>query len=236
MSTSAGMFELSMSFTQRRQDAKAQRTLHSIHGLLRRHAFVGQFDARGNKCDFKFTPMQASLVDRRLILSGRLVVKPTRGVEHSIDRVEARLLAMQGGIGSSPVRRQLLAGTAQTDQTATPDQKLEQEKGPETELQPGLHAFESPQPDEFGRPMVEATDASSFAGVLYFQLSPLDGSALGVPLDLSRVQLNGRLAPIDDTARDLQLLYTDLVSAIDGNDRDSANDILEKINRIFKEN
>ena len=222
-----------MSFTQRSKAAKTQRKLHSVHALLRRHAFTGQFEEQGGKYDFKFTPAEASLAQKKLVLNGRMVVRLPRGGDRSIDRVEARLLAMQGGIGASPVRRQLLTGTAQTAQTSTSEQKLEQEKGPETELQPGLHAFEPPRPDEFGRPVVEATGPTSFAGVLYFELSPLDSVALGVPLDLSKVQLNGRLAPTDDTARDLQLLYTDLLSAVE-NDQ-PANDYLEKINRIFKE-
>src|SRR6185295_2196954 len=125
------------------------------------------------------------------------------------DQIEARLVATQGGVGSSPVRRQLLAATAQTAQIATPEQKLEQEKGPETDLQPGLRAFDSPKPDALGRPVVESTDALSFVGVLYFHLSPLDGEALGLPLDVSKVQLGGRLAPVDDRARDLQFLFSD---------------------------
>ena len=98
-------------------------------------------------------------------------------------------MATQGGVGVSPVRRQLLAGTAQTAQTATSDQKLEQEKGPETDLQPGLHSFEPPNYDDLGRPKVEATGSLGFVGVLYFKLSPLDSKSLGIPLDMSDVQL-----------------------------------------------
>ena len=229
-----------MDFTQSRQGRQAasvQRKLHSIHGLLRHHRFVGRFDARGTLYDFKFTPAQASLVENRLVLNGVMSVKFPGGGERALNNVQARLVGTQGGIGASPVRRQLLTGTAQTAQTATSEQKLEQEKGPETDLQPGLHLFEPPGRDELGRPDVDSTGVSGFVGVLYFQLSPLSGRGIIAPLDLSNVQLNARLAPTDDTARDLQLLYSDLDAAIDGEQRDHelAKGSLERINRIFKE-
>jgi hypothetical protein len=153
-----------------------------------------------------------------------------------VDNVEARLVAIQGGVGVSPVRRQLLTGTAQTSQTSTSDQKMEQEKGPETELQPGLHSFESPRLDELGRPMVESTGPLSFVGVLYFNLSALDGPTLGVPLDLSKVQLNLRLATTDDLARELQNLFSNVTDALYGDpiDERAAREQVEELNRIFK--
>jgi len=82
--------------------------------------------------------------------------------------------------------------------------------------------------------VVESTGTLSFVGVLYFHLSPLDGSSLGVPLDLSKVQLGGRLAPTDDTARDLQMLFSDLVEAL-GEDSETVNRCIDNINSIFKE-
>jgi hypothetical protein len=112
---------------------------------------------------------------------------------------------------------------------------LEQEKGPETELQPGLHAFDPPKRDSLGRPTVESTDALSFVGVLYFHLSPLNGEALGIPLDVSKVQLGGRLAPTDDRTRDLQFLFSDLVMALGDSDNETVNDSLVRINRILRE-
>jgi hypothetical protein len=214
----------------------AKRKLHSIHGLLRHHSFVGRIELRGSYCDFEFTPTQASLVDNRLVLNGVMGLRVSGSFERFIQPVQARLLGTQGGIGVSPVRRQLLTGTAQTAQTATSEQKLEQEREPETDLQPGLHPFEPPRRDEFGRPIVESTGASGFVGVLYFQLSPLDGLDLA-SVDASKVQLNARLAATDNTARDLQSLYSDLVLAIHGEERDNklADSSVEGINRIFKE-
>ena len=213
-----------------------QRKLHTIHAVLRGRIFVGQFQANGETYDFSFVPAKASIVQKKCLLTGRFSVKPPKESLRSMDQVEARLVATQGAVGVSPVRRQLLTGTAQTAQIATPEQKLEQEKGPETDLQPGLHAFDSPKRDALGRPTVESTDTLSFVGVVYFQLSPLDGQALGIPLDVSKVQLGGRLAPTDDRARDLQLWFSDLVVALDGDqNNETAKNCLEAINRILEE-
>jgi len=213
-----------------------QRQLHSIHGLLRGRVVDGQFEVRGQPYRFSFVPATAALADAKLVLNGRLTVHSPQGSMRFVDSVEARLVAIQGGVGVSPVRRQLLTGTAQTSQTATSDQKMDQEKGPETDLQPGLHAFESPRLDELGRPMVESTGRLSFVGVLYFNLSALDGPTLGVPLDLSKVQLNLRLATTDDLARELQNLFSNVTDAIYGDpiDERAAGESVQELNRIFK--
>ncbi len=213
-----------------------QRKLHSIHGLLHGRVVDGQFEVQQQPFHFSFVPATAAIADGRLVLTGRLVVHSPQLGMRFVDSVEARLVALQGGVGVSPVRRQLLTGTAQTSQTATAEQKLEQEKGPETDLQPGLHPFESSRLDELGRPMVDATGPLSFVGVLYFNLSPLDGPTLGVPLDLSKVQLNLRLAPTDDVARYVQDIFSDLTDALyrDPIDEHAATRQVEELNRIFK--
>ena len=213
-----------------------QRKLHSIHGLLLGRIVDGQFEVRGQPYRFTFAPANAALADRRLVLSGRMAVQSPQLGTRVVDRVEARLAAIQGGVGASPVRRQLLTGTAQTSQTSTSGQKMEQEKGPETDLQPGLHPFGSPRLDELGRPMVESTGPLSFVGVLYFNLSPLDGPALGVPLDLSKVQLNLRLATSDDLARDLQNIFSDLAGLLYETpvDESAAGAQVQALNRIFR--
>lgn len=213
-----------------------QRKLHSIHGLLRGRVVDGRFEVMGQPYHFSFVPETAAISDRSLVLSGRMAVQAPKGGTHFLDRVEARLVAIQGGIGVSPTRRQLLTGTAQTSQTATSEQKMEQEKGPETDLQPGLHAFDRPLFDEQGRPVVESTGPLSFVGVIYFNLSPLDAPALGVPLDLSKVQLNLRLASTDDLARDLQNIFSDVVAALHGDrtDERAANEQVENLNRLLK--
>ena len=212
-----------------------QRKLHSIHGVLRGRVVDGQFEVQGQTYHFSFIPRTAAIAVGRLVLTGRITVgSPQLGMRF-VDDVAARLIAIQGGIGLSP-RRQLLIGAAQTSQTSTSDQKMEQEKGPETELQPGLHSFETPRLDELGRPVVESTGPLSFVGVLYFSLSPLDGSTLGVALDLSKVQLNLRLAPTDDLARDLQTIFSKLTDALyeEAIDESAAREQVEELNRIFK--
>ena len=213
-----------------------QRKLHSIHGLLRGRVVDGQFEARGQPYRFSFVPATADLANGRLVLTGRLAVHSPQRSLRFVDSVEARLVAIQGGVGVSPVRRQLLAGTAQTSQTSTSDQKMEQEKGPETDLQPGLHPFDSPRLDELGRPTVDSTGPLSFVGVLYFNLSALDGPTLGVPLDLSKVQLNLRLATTDDVARELQNLFSDVTDALYGDpmNEPAARGSVQELNRILK--
>lgn len=214
----------------------SQRKLHSIHGLLRGRVVDGQFEVRGQPYRFTFVPTTAALADGRLVLSGRMAVSSPQLGMRFVDTVEARLVAVQGGVGVSPVRRQLLTGTAQTSQTSTSGQKMEQEKGPETDLQPGLQPFGSPRVDELGRPTVESTGPLSFVGVLYFSLSPLDGPTLGVPLDLSKVQLNLRLAPTDDLARDLRYILSNVTDALYGDpiDERAASEQVQELNRIFK--
>jgi len=219
-----------------RSTSRAPAKLHTIHGLLRGRAFEGEFNSGEKTYRFSFAPTVGSLAQNKLVLRGRMTIQSPQSGLRQADDVEARLVATQGGVAGSPIRRQLLTGTAQTAQTATSDQKMEQEKGPETELQPGLHSFDSPRRDELGRPVVESTGSLAFVGVLYFHLSPLDGPALGIPMNLDRVQLGGRLAPTDDTARDLQLLFSDLVAALHGEqpDEKTASASLETINRILK--
>jgi hypothetical protein len=211
----------------------AQTKLHTLHAVLRGRVFDGKFEAREKTYGVVFLPNQADIIDHKLVLTGRMGFSVPQEVTRYVDDVRATLMATQGGVGVSPVRRQLLAGTAQTAQTATSDQKLEQEKGPETDLQPGLHSFEPPKYDDLGRPKVEATGSLGFVGVLYFKLLPLDSKSLGIPLDMSDVQLGARLAPTDDLARDLQLLFSDVVAALE-NKSDETGPALDALNKALR--
>ena len=214
--------------------AKSSQTkLHTLHTILRGRVLDGKFEARGKTYGVVFLPNQADIIDHKLVLTGRMGFSVPQQATRYVDAVRATLMATQGGVGVSPVRRQLLAGTAQTAQTATSDQKLEQEKGPETDLQPGLHSFEPPKYDDLGRPKVEATGSLGFVGVLYFKLLPLDSKSLGIPLDMSDVQLGARLAPTDDLARDLQLLFSDVVAALE-NKSDETGPALDALNKALR--
>lgn len=213
----------------------ATKKLYTLHAVLRGRVLDGTYEASGRTLRFNFIPSRVTVVDQRLVMTGRMGFEIPQQPVHYLENVKATLLATQGGVGVSPVRRQLLTGTAQTAQTATSDQKLEQEKGPETELQPGLHSFEPPKYDELGRPKVESTDALSFVGVLYFRLAPLDASALGIPFDMSAVQLGARLAPTDDLARDIQVVFSDIIIGMDEKspNQQLVNSSIEILNRIL---
>ncbi len=194
--------------------------LHVLHMVLRGRVFDGKFEARGKTYSALFIPSEANIVDHKLVLTGRMGFTAPQQPTQFVNVVSASLMATQGGIGVSPVRRQLLSGSSQT---LTSDLKLEPQKGPETDLQPGLHSFEPPKYDDQGRPQVEATGPLAFVGVIYFKLSPLDSKLLGIPLDMSDVQLGARFATADELARQLQLLFSDVVAALDNKlDQDKA--------------
>ncbi len=95
---------------------------------------------------------------------------------------------------------------------------------------------QSAEPINSDLPVTESTGPLSFVGVMYLRLSPLDGRALGVPIDLSNVQLNARLAPVSELERQLQWLFSAVVEAVYGerpNER-VAVEYLEEINRRLK--
>ena len=214
------------------QPAPAQaRRLYSIHGLPEGRVFAGRFEAPGGSYAWEFAPASAELAGGKLQLTGRLRVRSPRGAERVAEAVRATLASTQGAVGSSPARRQLVRSTTQTGNISSPTQKQEEAKAPETTEAP-------PEPDKSipaSPPVTEATGPLGFVGVMYFHFQPLDGRALGVPLDLSRVQLNARLAPVDDTARDLLWLYSDLVAAAYAEQPDprAAAESLGEINRLL---
>ena len=217
-----------------------QSKLHSIGGMLTGRVFTGKFNARGRAYDFIFAPTGAALNSSgKLELTGRFTANATRGGAASanartMDNVRATLLATQGGIGTQISRRQLLAaGTVQSGNIATPQQKQEEAKAPE--MKQG-----TPEPaaaPASALPVTESTDALSFVGVMYLRFSPLDANALGLPpLDLSGVQLNARLAPVDDAARDLQFLISDVVAATESAkpDEAAAKTYVQELDRYLK--
>lgn len=67
-----------------------------------------------------------------------------------------------------------------------------------------------------GLPITEFTGSRGFVGALYFQLSPIKASALGLTMDMSKVQLNARLFPTSEVERELQVAFSDVVAALYG--------------------
>ena len=90
----------------------------------------------------------------------------------------------------------------------------------------------TPRPD---LPVVESTGPLSFCGVLYFKIAPLDGRALGVPADMRQLQLNVRLAPVNDTERGLQSAFSSVVDALYGKevDRSAAEAAVSELNKLL---
>lgn len=86
------------------------------------------------------------------------------------------------------------------------------------------------------KPATDATGSRASVGVMYFKLSAMKGAELGIPLDLSSLQLNVRLNPSDDTARTLQFWFSVAVGAVMGESPDSglASQSLGEINKLLK--
>ena len=85
-------------------------------------------------------------------------------------------------------------------------------------------------------PEVESTGAISFCGVMYIHFEPLAGGALGVAADLRRVQLNVRLAPVNDSERSLQGAYSSVVDALYGDKFDASVAAVEigELNKLLR--
>jgi hypothetical protein len=182
--------------------------IYSVPALLIERHFRGGFDLPGSTYRLDYTPQRAEVVEGKFQLVGRLTLTGPQGRTRSRDRVRAKLEGAQGGVGAAPIRRQLLAAGAQTGTVSTAEEKQqlagENEKQPDAPANASIHAL----------PITESAGHESFCGVMYFRLDALDGRALGVAADLSRVQLNARLAPTDETAHALQDLYTAVVEAL----------------------
>jgi len=70
---------------------------------------------------------------------------------------------------------------------------------------------------------------------MYIHLEPLAGNSLGVPADMTRVQLNVRFAPVDDSERAFQGVYSTIVDALYGKQVDgpAAADAVSELNTLL---
>ena len=145
--------------------------------------------------------------------------------------MRAKLASIQGGIGDPPVRRRVVATGGARGNVSTSQQK--QQTAAESD-KAGQKAEENREPRTSGFPVTESTGPTSFTGVMYFHLEALDGRALGVPADFSRVQLNLRLDPLDETTRTMNELYRDLIDALHVQaDPNAAAAILRELNEML---
>jgi hypothetical protein len=170
--------------------------------------FAGKVEAGGSSYRFSFMPKTAGSAGGKLVLTGVVTVKSPGGRRRAADNVTATLLATQGSItGPPPMPRQL------------------------------SESLKAPWPDPGGSlPITDSTGHLGSVAVMYLKLSPLDGRALGVPADLSAVQLNTRLYATSEVERGLHWLYSALVEATLGEHRNErlTADYLDAINRILK--
>jgi hypothetical protein len=200
--------------SKQKQATAAGARLYSVAALLKDRYFAGSFDVASASYRFIYTPVKAEVADRKLQLEGRLVVTDARGRARTQERVKALLAATQGGIGTAPIRAQVLVGGVQSSTAATSNQQ--QQVAGEAAKKPE----EPVAPPKVRLPEVDSTGPLSFCGAIYFHFEPIDARALGVRADLSRVQMNARLAPGDERARALQGVYSAIADALYGKEVD----------------
>lgn len=198
--------------SKQKQTAAAGARVYSIAALLKDNHFAGSFDVAGASYRFTYAPTKAEVTGRKLQLDGRLVVTDGRGRARTQERVKALLAATQGGIGTAPIRDQVLVGGVQSSTAATSGQQ--QQVAGEATKKPE----EPTAPPKVVLPEIDSTGPLSFCGAIYFHFELIDARALGVRADLSRVQMNARLAPGDAKARALQGVYSAIADALYGNE------------------
>src|SRR4030095_10624605 len=215
--------------THGRQASRGQpgrRRLFSIAAWPKQRAFVGNLSVGGTTYKFSYEPTRAEAINKLLQLTGQFTVTDPRGRARALKSVRATLANSQGGIGAGPIRRQMIAADAPAG-TQTPSQQKQQVAG-ETEKPAGEKQASS-------LPLTENTGPTSYCGVLYFHFEPLDATAIGVAADLTRVQLNVRLEPLDDTAKTLHGLYSYVVDPlyVKRTDERLAAAAISELNRVF---
>lgn len=189
------------------QKRTAANKIHSIHVLPNGARFAGRIKVGGSSYQFAFTPKTTALSSGKLVFTGVVEMKSPGGRQRATENVTATLLSTQGSItGPPPMPRQF------------------------------SESLKAPVPIPSGSlPITDSTGHLGSVAVMYLKLSPLDGRALGVPADLSAVQLNARLYATSEIERDLHWLYSALVEATQGEHKNErlAADYIDAINRIL---
>ena len=202
---------------------------------MRGREITGTIEANGQEYRFSYAPTSSAVVNRRLELTGTFSVSPARGRARPPQTgVRATLSSTQGGLGKAPSVRAGVTGANRPDERHRSGgaERRKAGRGDGTGRGGGRGAR------HVRRPSGDRGDGTDRLRrrTLYLRLSPLDGRALGLPLDMSSVQLNARLAPASELERDLQWLLSGAVAAVYGerpNER-AASGYLGEINRKLK--
>lgn len=199
------MFESGQKSGTAKPGAKAVR-LHSIAAMMRERSFAGRFDVAGVSYGFAYSPAKSKIVGGKLEVAGSLRVID----ERPNARVPPRDLRE---VSATLIAAQGGIGTAPLRKQLPSD-------------------VSTAHPD---LPVVESTGSLSFCGVLYFKFAPLDGRSLGVRADLSQLQLNVRLAPVNDAERGLQAAFSSVVDALYGKEVDgkAAETAVSELNKLL---
>ncbi len=88
------------------------RRLYSIAAWPEQRAFAGNLSSGGTDYKFSYAPSRAEATNKLLQLTGRLTVTDTRGRVRALNNVRATLANTQGGVGTGPLRRQMIASDA----------------------------------------------------------------------------------------------------------------------------
>ena len=190
--------------------------IHSIAALQRDRGFAGRFEVSGGAYEFEYIPAKAEVVNGKLNLLGDLSVTGPQKKKQVRKTVRLALQSTQGGLGGSPTLRMTLPASAEA--AAARMKELGMSAAGDRPL-----------------PVTDSTGALGFVGVMYLRFEPLVGAQLGVPADLSRLQLNARLFPANGTEETLQYLYSHIVDTLCGPSTDAAaaNVFVKDLNQVL---
>lgn len=178
--------------------------IHSIAGLQKERGFAGRFEIGGAGYGFEYLPAKAEVVSGRLNLLGELSIVDPQRRRQARKNVRLVLQSTQGGLGGLPTPRMDLP--ASSDIAAARRNQTGSTGGGDRPL-----------------PVTESTGPLSFVGVMYLRFEPLVGPQLGVPADLSHLQLNARLYPANGVEETLQYLYSHITDSLYGKSPDAAS-------------
>lgn len=186
--------------------ATVDRKLHSIALVMDGSSFSGPLSVGQQTFQCRFKPVNASIEDGKLVLTGTLDLTGRDRRLRRQENVRATLAAIQGAVNGRVIPPVEFATRSQPPQQ---------------------------QPST---PLTEFTSNEAFAGVMYLYVSDLKAPLLGIPLDLTRVQLNCRLYPDSDLEREVHWLYSSIATSLlaEPKDEPAAAKLVEPLVARFK--